>query len=218
MSVNESTLQLSVISLKERCLKQQKRIEDLERENDRLRLVVARSSGSSSGNEGSGNHESLVRQLEEANLQLRQRNLELTQALLSKNDSLNSIRYDPSLVSQNPNLESDFRSFSDECMEGEGLAEQAEVGEEVSLDKLEEQCQQKMMVLKKVLLDQQKKLMGLLRKDRCCPMCEAPFPEGQYSHQDFESHVMEHFSCEENGSMRHFDFMFDANSLDGEFG
>ena len=94
-SLSERTLQLSLISFKERVVNQQKRIEDLERENDRLRLVIARSSPGNSGNHhGGSGHEctEIIRQLEEANLQLRQRNLELTQSLLNKNLSLNSIR------------------------------------------------------------------------------------------------------------------------------
>ena len=34
-----------------------------------------------------------------------------------------------------------------------------------------------------------------------CPMCEVAFPEGQVSLEDFESHVLEHFSYEDSQSM-----------------
>ena len=77
----DRSLQLSLISFKERVTNQQKRIDELERENKELRARLS----------NEADDQNVIRQLEEANLHLRQRNLELTQALLNKNMSLSSI-------------------------------------------------------------------------------------------------------------------------------
>lgn len=221
MSLNE-TLQLSLISLKERCLKQQKKIEDLERDNDRLRLVAARSHESLSGDSGD---QDVVRQLEEANLQLRQRNLELTQALLRKES-----KSDPE-VSWNSagGMETDVDGDDDDDEDEEAVMEKLRVADRHTGE------------LKHVLLDQQKALATILDKfrdhheslmaenaraaapevDRLCPMCEGRFPEDEMSMEEFESHVMDHFSYEDRSLdvAEHYDMMLDAQGrLDGEFG
>ena len=58
---------------------------------------------------------------------------------------------------------------------------------------------------------------------RTCPMCEVAFPEEQVSLEDFESHVLEHFSYEHHDrsmdTIHNFDLMLDApSSFDGDFG
>lgn len=45
--------------------------------------------------------------------------------------------------------------------------------------------------------------------DRKCPMCEASFPK-TVSHDEFESHVVEHFSFEESDTLTNFDTVPDA--------
>ena len=42
------------------------------------------------------------------------------------------------------------------------------------------------------------------------PMCEATFPEGSTSREQFEGHVVEHFSYEESATLNNFDTMPDA--------
>ena len=44
---------------------------------------------------------------------------------------------------------------------------------------------------------------------RCCPMCEAVFPADS-SQEEFEGHVVEHFSYEESDTLRHYDTVPDA--------
>merc|ERR1719186_1129702 len=44
---------------------------------------------------------------------------------------------------------------------------------------------------------------------RCCPMCEAVFPM-ETSQEEFEGHVVEHFSYEESDTLRNFDTVPDA--------
>lgn len=44
---------------------------------------------------------------------------------------------------------------------------------------------------------------------KCCPMCEVMFP-GDSSQEEFESHVVEHFSYEESETLRNFDTVPDA--------
>jgi len=44
---------------------------------------------------------------------------------------------------------------------------------------------------------------------RCCPMCEAVFPD-TCSQEEFETHVVEHFSYEESETLRNFDTVPDA--------
>lgn len=222
----DRSLQLSLISFKERVTTQQKRIEDLERENRELRARLS----------NEADEQNVIRQLEEANLHLRQRNLELTQALLNKNMSLSSIG-----------------SFNEGCGGGSGAGESlaaacddVDVVSDVSLEdasaaRLEQMNMARILEVKRALLDQQKTLMAALHKareakgkenkedcgkvhdgtPRCCPMCEAAFPEEQVSLEDFESHVLDHFSCEDRSmdTIHNFDLMLDApSSFDGDFG
>jgi len=275
-NLSERTLQLSLISFKERVVNQQKRIEDLEEENDRLRhlVVVARSGESSSGCGGGGqtNHGSggegqecaeIIRQLEEANLHLRQRNLELTQALLNKNLSLNSIRSFASgdgcmdamesLASVDEEEEDDADDVIDDDVTDDSDRKELQHQKQTpsQIDKLQEQSMNKIADVKNVLLEQQRSLVSLLRKQReqtaaaaaekaaaaakeaaaaaaaavrCCPMCEVPFPEKQVSVEEFEAHVLEHFSYEDRQqssleTIKNYDILLDAQtSFDGDFG
>jgi len=221
----DRSLQLSLISFKERVTNQQKRIDELERENKELRARLS----------NEADDQNVIRQLEEANLHLRQRNLELTQALLNKNMSLSSIG-----------------SFNEGCGGGNGAGEslaaacdEVDVVSDASLEdisRLEQMNVTRVLEVKRALLDQQKTLMTALHKaretaknkeeakgecgnahesPRCCPMCEAAFPEEQVSLEDFESHVLDHFSCEDRSmdTIHNFDLMLDApSSFDGDFG
>ena len=85
-----NTLQISVIALKDRCLKQQRKIDLLEDENSRLYYALGVSDlpqkqevvkNDSANNEQTEHLEALNR-LQEANFLLRQRNLELNQKLM----------------------------------------------------------------------------------------------------------------------------------------
>jgi len=265
MSCDHRSLQLSLISFKERVTSQQKRIEELETENRELRSRMANQTTSVLERESrelrSRNEDAVViRQLEEANLHLRQRNLELTQALLNKNMSLSSI--------------GSFNEGFGGGAGGESLAAACDdvindvTGDACSLDgldqltdqpaKLEQLNMNKILEIKRVLLDQQKSLMTAIHRAReetarkvrenkkaenkkaatcdhqtetegagdsevarCCPMCEVAFPEEQVSLEDFESHVLEHFSYEDRSmdTIHNFDLMLDApSSFDGDFG
>jgi len=221
----DRSLQLSLISFKERVTSQQKKIEDLEKENRDLRARLS----------NEAEDQNVIRQLEEANLHLRQRNLELTQALLNKNMSLSSIG-----------------SFNEGCGGGSGAGESLAAAcddidgvsdaslEDANAARLEQMNMTRILEVKRALLDQQKTLMAALHKareakdkdnkedcsnahegQRCCPMCEAAFPEEQVSLEDFESHVLDHFSCEDRSmdTIHNFDLMLDApSSFDGDFG
>jgi len=46
--------------------------------------------------------------------------------------------------------------------------------------------------------------------DRRCPMCEVVFPEKDTTQEQFESHVVDHFSYEESDTLSHFDTVPDA--------
>ena len=85
-----NTLQISIIALKDRCLKQQRKIDLLEDENSRLYYALGVSDlpqkqevvkNDSANNEQTEHLEALNR-LQEANFLLRQRNLELNQKLM----------------------------------------------------------------------------------------------------------------------------------------
>jgi len=93
-----NTLQISVIALKDRCLKQQRKIENLEEENSRLYYALGLSELPFKGTDGiSGTKEGVkdpnvdhivaFKRLQEANYLLRQRNLELNEKLVSKSDT-----------------------------------------------------------------------------------------------------------------------------------
>ena len=93
-----NTLQISVIALKDRCLKQQRKIDNLEEENSRLYYALGLSELPFKGSDGiSGTKEGVkepnvdhivsFKRLQEANYLLRQRNLELNEKLVNKSDT-----------------------------------------------------------------------------------------------------------------------------------
>ena len=59
-----------------------------------------------------------------------------------------------------------------------------------------------------------------IKKDiqRLCPMCEANFPYNEILQEDFEAHVLGHFSYEDEAeTLTHYDMVLDAQrSLDGD--
>ena len=91
-----NTLQISVMALKDRCLKQQRKIDSLEEENSRLYYALGLSElpfkeggGISGTKEGLNvpNVDHAFKRLQEANYLLQQRNLELNEKLVSKSDT-----------------------------------------------------------------------------------------------------------------------------------
>ena len=93
-----NTLQISVIALKDRCLKQQRKIDNLEEENSRLYYALGLSEFPFKGSDGiSGIKQSekdpnvdqavAFKRLQEINYLLRQRNLELNKKLVNKSDT-----------------------------------------------------------------------------------------------------------------------------------
>ena len=92
-----NTLQISLIALKDRCLKQQRKIDLLEDENSRLYYAlgvsdlpqneeIAKNSTAATNNDQNEHLEALNR-LQEANFLLRQRNLELNQKVIKASSS-----------------------------------------------------------------------------------------------------------------------------------
>ena len=58
-----------------------------------------------------------------------------------------------------------------------------------------------------------------ISKERLCPMCEANFPNDEIRQEDFEAHVLAHFSYEDEvAALTNYDMVLDAQrSLDGDF-
>ena len=91
-----NTLQISVIALKDRCIKQQRKIDLLEEENSRLYYALGVSDLPYKDNLSRNNssvpddHLEALNRLQEANFLLRQRNLELNQKIFNKSDTSKS--------------------------------------------------------------------------------------------------------------------------------
>ena len=97
-----NTLQISLIALKDRCLKQQRKIDLLEDENSRLYYALGVSdlpqnqemvkNTNTSTNHEQNEHLEALNRLQEANFLLRQRNLELNQKVIKISSESSSVK------------------------------------------------------------------------------------------------------------------------------
>eukprot|EP00092_Neocalanus_flemingeri_P030298 GFUD01032890.1.p1 GENE.GFUD01032890.1~~GFUD01032890.1.p1 ORF type:complete len:289 (+),score=90.20 GFUD01032890.1:51-917(+) len=252
-----NSLQIALFSLKDRCTKQQKRIDDLEGEN-----IVLNNSRAEIYAE--------MKKLHEANVKLREKNLSLSHELhmRSKENCEMKVQWDTdrsrnlSNVRQLERLQKDViqrsaRTISMEENDSEDDtiasmkyevakdASETDIVEDEEMRTLVDTGADTMSQIKQNLQSQQVQILGALKtlqqkktladqraeslisaslavavlqadtKDsttpagRCCPMCEAVFPT-EISHEEFESHVVEHFSYEESDTLRNFDTVPDA--------
>jgi len=250
-----NSLQIALFSLKDKCTKQQKRIDELESEklalnNSRAELYEE------------------MKKLHEANMKLREKNISLSSELHIKNKEYSEMRVqwdkdksrNMSNVRQLEKLQKDViqrsaRTISMDdndseedtisSMKYEGVVGELVDDEEVktlvdlsvdTISKIKHNLKdQQTHILNAIKSLQQKKILddqraeGLisaslemaLRKSettdgsqvpvvgRCCPMCEVVFPM-EKSQEEFETHVVEHFSYEESDTLRNFDTVPDA--------
>jgi len=248
-SVN--SLQIALFALKERCSKQNMRIEDLEQEN----LVLTNSRADLYVE---------IKKLHEANVKLREKNLSLNQELHQKNKENCEIRQKlegdrarhARDVRQLERLQQEVinrttaRTISMEPPEIETISSlEPDKEDPADNDAGEEEVKEllvsgtdKMTAIKTSLISQQAVLVSALsslqemktardqRDDlvvstisqvlssgglsavdevgRCCPMCEAQFPD--HTQDQFESHVLSHFSYEDSDTLTNFDTLPDA--------
>jgi hypothetical protein len=253
-----NSLQIALFSMKDRCTKQQRRIDELEAEkvtlnNSRAELYTE------------------MKKLHEANFKLREKNLSLSSELhmRSKENCEMKVQWDKdrtrnmSNVKQLERLQKDviqrsartismdendseddtiasmkFDVSKDDTSEADTVEDEemrtlvdtgAETMNQIKL-KLKNQQGQILAALKtlqqrKNLTDQRAEslisasLEAAVRKTeqspisspagRCCPMCEVVFPL-ENSQEEFESHVVEHFSYEESDTLKNFDTVPDA--------
>ena len=245
-----NTLQIALFSMKERCTKQQKRIEDLESENSLLST-----SRSDLYNE--------LKKLHEANVKLREKNVSLSHELHLKSKDLSETREvlerdrsrNKDNVKQLEKLQEDILRrrepvellVDDGCGDNDMISsippESVIEAKEDQVITLLESGKNNISNIKLCLLKQRDQLKnalealnqkksvsdqsaeelisavltssintaqaGQLGARKCCPMCEAIFPEA-ISQAEFETHVMEHFNYEESDTLRHFDTVPDA--------
>ena len=228
-----NTLRMSLLHLKERCQRQQKTIDGLEKENDAVR-------------ESRDDLYAQVRRLHEANVALREKNLGLNAKLHEKSrenveirDNLNSLRdQHENSLRQLDRLQTHFGDPVDADEADDDVAMIGLAGEGQMLDiraKLLEQREQIKEAVKKLA-----ESVGNKRSDpraislpatttrttttseeeasaaasssprgRTCPMCEARFG-ADVAQEAFEAHVFDHFNYEEGETLRNFDLVPDA--------
>lgn len=259
-----NTLQIALVAMKERCQRQQKRVEELEREN----LLMA---------EVRADLYIEVKRLHETNVKLREKNLQLNQELRMKSNECVEVREKLSRartsnssnvkqlerlqneVSMITNRQSRTRSdldddTGDQLQSGEMLMSLTPdlttmetsscIQEEGDTLKLLDKTSSRMKNVKQDLLTEQQTIVEAIQTlkqrqavaaqnaeslisasiaaaqkysavsmegtgDRRCPMCEVAFPQ-TVSHEQFESHVVEHFSYEESDTLTNFDTVPDA--------
>ena len=264
-----NSLQIALFSMKERCTKQQRKIEDLEQENNLL-------------NVNRSDLYSELKKLHEANVKLREKNVSLSHELHLKNKEMSEVRelWDrerrghQSSVRQLERLQENILRTDDGSNSSEeeedvisSLKPSEEDGDadantcdnvvdnncaspgDDNLVAMLDSSRQNMVSLKTSLVQQKAQLSAALdslkqRRSvgdqaaerlisavltsaiarsgdraeggagagagaRCCPMCEAVFPADS-SQEEFESHVVEHFSYEESDTLRHYDTVPDA--------
>lgn len=245
-----NTLHLALHAIKERCGRQQRRLDELEVE--RSSLLANRSHLTST-----------IQRLDEDNLRLRQKNLELNHELhrnswqtLELKDQLDQALQDLHQEKQHEEPMS--------IMEPEPPAAAAED----DLDDLTFQlikANDRMCELKDILLGQQdtvkQLIVGIATNNSCissssssssvveqqnivreetqvslvataekspmkpenkdkrlCPMCEADYPPAIVTQDEFETHVLGHFSVEEESeTLKYFDLVPDAHQVLSDF-
>jgi len=252
-----NSLQIALFSMKERCTKQQKRIDELETEKIAL-------------NNSRAELYSEMKKLHEANFKLREKNLSLSSELHMRNKENCEIKVqwdkertlNLSNVKQLDRLQKDVIqrsartiSMDDNDSEDDTIASmkfdvskdetsEADTSEDEEMRTLVETSADTMNQIKLKLKNQQAQILSALktlqqRKNladqraeslisasleaairkteqssstpagRCCPMCEVVFPL-DIDQEEFESHVVEHFSYEESDTLKNFDTVPDA--------
>jgi len=252
-----NSMQLAIITLKEKCQKQQQTIEELERE--KINLEASKE-----------NVHSEMQKLHASNQKLREKNLQLSHNLQVKSiectalssaaeDRIRTERQSAKQIErlqnqiavishrENGSEPSSLVSLSEEARESfsspqTSLTDQSEssprdtkslvdkVANNFNHLKAELKKEQLKLilavnVLQKNKLNSDQKVESLISaglsaalgrsktdsKEKClkCPMCEAEFPK-ETSQDEFECHVVEHFSYEESETLRHFDMVPDA--------
>jgi len=252
-----NSLQIALFSMKERCTKQQKRIDELETEKIAL-------------NNSRAELYSEMKKLHEANFKLREKNLSLSSELHMRNkeNCEMKVQWDKdrtlnmSNVKQLERLQKDVIqrsartiSMDDNDSEDDTIASmkfdvskdetsEADTSEDEEMRTLVETGADTMNQIKLKLKNQQAQILSALktlqqRKNladqraeslisasleavirkteqsssspagRCCPMCEVVFPL-DIDQEEFESHVVEHFSYEESDTLKNFDTVPDA--------
>jgi len=253
-----NSLQIALFSLKDRCTKQQKRIDELEGEKVAL-------------NNSRAELYSEMKKLHEANFKLREKNLSLSSELhmRSKENCEMKVQWDKdksrnmSNVKQLERLQKDVIqrsartiSMDENDSEDDTIASinyevatvdasEADAVEDEEMKTLVDTGADTMNQIKMNLKNQQTQILSALKTlqqkktisdqraeslisasleaavrrteldsstipaGRCCPMCEVVFPL-ESSQEEFESHVVEHFSYEESDTLRNFDTVPDA--------
>jgi len=250
-----NSLQIALFSLKDRCTKQQKRIDELEGEN----MVL---------NNSRTELYSDLKKLHEANMKLREKNLSLSYELQmrSKENCEMRVQWDKdrsrnmSNVRQLERLQKDVIqrsartiSMDENDSEDDTIASMKYDAEKDASDDGEDEMKtlvdtgaDTMNQIKQNLMSQQEQIMSALKTLKQkkaisdqraeslisaslavavhktegdaenskpaamqCPMCEAVFTT-ETSQDEFESHVVEHFSYEESDTLRNFDTVPDA--------
>ena len=221
-----NSLQIALFSLKDRCTKQQKRIDELEGEN----MVL---------NNSRADLYTDLKKLHEANVKLREKNLSLSHELhmRSKENCEMKVQWDKdrsrnrSNVKQLERLQKDViqrsaRTISMEENDSEDdtiASMKYEVAKDTSEVDVVQDEEMKTLVdtgadtMTQIKQNLQIQLAAAVQKadntnnpaGRCCPMCEAVFPM-ETSQEEFEGHVVEHFSYEESDTLRNFDTVPDA--------
>ena len=259
-----NSLQIALFSMKDRCTKQQKKLDEQEHEISAL---------NSSRNELYLE----MKKLHEANVRLREKNVILSHELHLKSKELSEVKqkWDRDRVINESNVKqleklqenylkksgdditiSDDTTESDEMLsslksEDVEVTNISDVTDNTVSDVVDEtralfdNSKQSMMSMKTVLIEQQSQLVAAIdtlkqRRTvtdqsaerlissllnsavtragdahdhdsfaRLCPMCEVVFP-GESSQEEFESHVVEHFSYEESDTLRNYDTVPDA--------
>lgn len=263
-----NSLQIALQSMKERCTRQQKKIEDLEQDNIMLSAsrndlytelkkvhesnekLRARNVGLSHElhlksreltevkelwDRDRGRHEDSVRQLERLQEDILRRSDMDTVSSLSDSDVISSLRPEDDEKSDDDDTQ---EAMDDDKKMLEASKEQM-AGIKITLVTQQSQLKAALETLRqrRAVTDQSAERListvltsamsseaasggsqdqphhvedsGGQLQTKCCPMCEAVFP-GDITQEEFESHVVEHFSYEESETLRNFDTVPDA--------
>lgn len=246
--ISLNSMQLAILSLKEKCQKQQKKIDELEEEN--LSITASKTSIYQE-----------VKKLHETNEKLREKNLQLSASLQQKsmectelaqkledrrlNENISArqierlqnqvaiithrdLSSDPcSLISLSEEARESLPTDTFSLADTKSLVEKVENNFTSIKEKLlaeQRKLQTAVQVLQQNKTNSDRKVESLIsaslsavskktetKLSRCrqCPMCEAEFPL-DVSQDEFECHVVEHFSYDEAETLKHFDFVPDA--------
>ena len=219
-SLNTTTLALS--NLKDRCSKQQKDLDALEKEKRLLQLKNEQLN-------------KLVQSLDQDNMELREQNLEMSHELKqghyevialrrhldSIGDEIVSHPEDPSALVEDVSKVHDSMNVLKKCLleqqefvkslignlHGDnGTVENCDVSEaEDNNEDLEEEENSTPNNSLTFAHNQALQEDEVKASSRICPMCEASFPAISCTHDDFVSHVNSHFTFEEGDTIHNFE-------------